>query len=70
VCLAEVVAVAVHDLAESLQSLYAIAAGSSWLLVQAHGIFAIASAICGIPRDLILRLVEFIAIAFCEVADA
>ncbi len=54
VCLAEVIAVAVRDLAESLQSLYAIAAGSSWLLVRAHGIFAIASAICGIPRCLIL----------------
>jgi hypothetical protein len=66
--LAEVVAVAVRDLAESLQSLYAIAADSSWLLVRAHGIFAIASAICRIPRGLILRLVEFIAIA-CEVAD-
>lgn len=66
---AEVVAVAVRDLAESLQSLYAIAAGSSWLLVRAHGIVAIASAICGIPRGHILRLAEFIAIAFCEVAD-
>jgi hypothetical protein len=66
--LAEVVAVAVRDLAESLQSLYAIAADSSWLLVRAHGIFAIASAICRIPCGLILRLVEFIAIA-CEVAD-
>ncbi len=59
--LAEVVAVAVRDLAESLQLLYAIAAGSSWLL-QAHCIFAIASAICRIPRGLILRLAEFIAI--------
>ena len=67
--LAEVVAVAVRDLAESLKSLYVIAAGSSWLLMQAHGIFAIPSAICGIPRSLILRLAEFIAIAFFEVAD-
>jgi len=66
---AEVVAVAVRDLAESLQSLYAITAGSSWLIVRAHGIVAIASAICGIPCGHILRLAEFIAIAFCEVAD-
>jgi hypothetical protein len=66
---AEVVAVAVRDLVELLQSLYTIAAGSSWLLVQAHGMFAIASAICRIPCGLILRLAEFIAIAFCEVAD-
>ncbi len=66
---AEVVAVAVRDLTESLQLLHAIAAGSSWLLVRAHGIVAIASAICGIPRGHILRLTEFIAIAFCEVAD-
>ena len=41
---AEVVAVAVRDHAEWLQSLYAIAAGSSWLLVQAHGIVKITSA--------------------------
>ena len=41
---AEVVAVAVRDHAEWLQLLYAIAAGSSWLLVQAHGIVKITSA--------------------------
>ena len=41
---AEVVAVAVCDHAEWLQLLYAIAAGSSWLLVQAHGIVKITSA--------------------------
>ncbi len=64
-----VIAVTVHDVAESLESDYVIAAGSLWLLVQAHGIVTIASVICGIPHGHILRLVEFIAIAFCKVVD-
>ena len=61
--------VAVCDLAESLHLLYMIAAGSLWLLMQAHGIVPIKSGICGIPRVHILRLTEFIVIAFCEVTD-
>jgi hypothetical protein len=44
-------------------------AGSSWSLVRAHGIIAIASAICWIPHGHNVRLVEFIAIAVCKVAD-
>ena len=62
--LAEVIAVAFRDLTELLRSLSRFAEVSSWPLMRAHGILAIASAICGFIRGHILRLAEFIALAF------
>ena len=61
---AEAIAVAFRDLAEFLRSLLRFAAVSSWPLLRAHGIIAIASAICRITCGRFLRLTGFIAIAF------
>ena len=55
-----------HRLVELLRSLSRFTVDSLWPLLHAHGIIAIASAICGIHRDCFLRECGFIAITIAR----